>query len=174
MSDRILICGICGKEKPDFDVKTVMCWWYYGSTYLVGDFYCPFCHHKTSTIIKSSKGTLETCNCSFVDFPTYSDTYYDKFIHSSIIGIDRTVYGENKNYSDHIAKARQIRQQKKIMSRLMGSQPKMLSINDEWKQRREQEDLKQFQIFIRKYGSRTRAREELEKWKKNGRGEQYN
>jgi len=122
VSDRILKCGICGKEKPDFDVKTVMCWWYYGSSYLVGDFYCLFCHRKTPTTIISSKGTPETGNCSFVDLPNYSDNYYDKFFHSSIIGINRTDYGENKNYSDHIAKARQIRQKKKLINQTTISQ----------------------------------------------------
>jgi hypothetical protein len=178
MSDRILICDICGKEKPDFDVKTIMCWWNYGSTYLAGDFYCPFCHCKTPTIIKSSKGTPETGNCSFVDLRKYNE-YYFANIHSSVIGIDRTECGENKGYLDHIAKARQIRQQKKFTNRSMGSQPKSLSIIDELKQQREQEELNKFKKqatdktqyyrFLQKYGSKARAREELEKWKSNGR-----
>lgn len=73
MSDRILICGVCGEVKPDYEAKAMINW-DYRCSYLAGGFHCPYCHCETSTIIKSSKGTPETGYYTFENLPTY---YYD-------------------------------------------------------------------------------------------------
>lgn len=142
MSDRILICDICGKEKPDFDVKAVMCWWYYGSTYLVGDFYCPYCHSKTPTIIKSSKGTPETGDCKFEDLPT---------VHTRC----RTIYGENKDCTDLIARAKQNRENKKQEKEEEALMPYRIRLIEN-----------QYHTFFNKYGSRAKASQAFSEWLK--------
>ncbi len=98
MSDRILICDVCGKEKPDYETKAVINWGYRGS-YLDGGFWCPYCHCKTSTIIKSSKGTPETGDYTFENLPIYY-TY------------SHAEYGD-KSDADFIADVKKIRARKK-------------------------------------------------------------
>lgn len=89
---------VCRKEKPDFEVKSVV--GQYGGTYLIDYTFCPFCHCKTETIIYSSKGIPETGDC-WID------------CSSNYIARCRTVYGEDKSCSDLIAKMRQNRDIKK-------------------------------------------------------------
>lgn len=164
MSDRLLICGVCGNEKPDYDVKTVICW-RYGSTYLAGDFYCPFCHCKTKTIIKSSKGTPETGD-------------YSIDCSSNYTGYNRTEYGKGKSFKDCLGLVKQNRKKnianmsKRYTFSIKDLQvPCSPKIDEQEKKILQQKaaDKTQYYRFLQQYGSPAKAKQAFEEWISKGR-----
>jgi hypothetical protein len=144
---------VCRKEKPDFEVKSVL--GQYGRTYLTDYTFCPFCHCKTGTIIYSSKGTPETGDC-WID------------CSSNYIARCRTVYGEDKSCSDLIAKMRQnrgLKKQKEENRKIIDKASNDVLNNF----KRNAADKTQYFRFLQEYGSKTKAMQAFEEWKKNGR-----